>query len=200
MDRVPVILKQWLPIAAAATVVCCLVYAAVQQTLRESANDPQIQMAEDAAIAFGSGSAPESPQVLQATAQIDIARSLAPFMIFYDHEGKVITSTASLHGQSPTPPQGVFEHVRQYGEERITWQPEPGVRIASVVIRVSGPRVGFVLAGRSLREVEKREARLMTQAAAALLFALGISLAFVGFKEYQPLERLTGSSVEKFES
>jgi hypothetical protein len=174
------ILKQWLPIAGVAAAPCLLVYAAVQQALRESANDPQIQMAEDAAASFASGTVPQS---LAPAATIDISRSLAPFLIFYDDSGKVLASSASLHSEMPSPPPGVFDYVRQHAEERVTWQPEPGVRIASVIIRVGGPQYGFVLAGRSLREVEKREARLMTQAGAALLFTLGLSLAFVGFKE-----------------
>lgn len=182
MDKMLAILKQWLPIAGVAVVFCLLVYAAVQQALRESADDPQIQMAEDAATTFASGTVPQSPA---PPATIDIARSLAPFMIFYDDSGKVLASSALLHGEMPSPPPGVFDYVRRHGEERVTWQPEPGVRIASVIVRVSGPQYGFVLAGRSLREVEKREARLMTQAGAALLFTLGISLAFVGFKESQ---------------
>src|SRR5262249_54008481 len=167
-----------------ATVLCFLVYLAVQQTLRESANDPQIQMAEDAATLFSSGAA-LSPALLQPAQPIDVAKSLAPFMIFYDDDERVVASTGALRGQPPSPPPGVFDYVRQNGEERGTWQPEPGVRIASVVVRANGTRAGFVLAGRSLREVEKREARAMTGAGAALLFALGISLAFVGFKEYQ---------------
>jgi len=184
MDRMALILKQWLPIAATATVLCFLVYLAVQQALRESANDPQIQMAEDAAARFGSGAA-LLQGLFEPTESIDIAKSLAPFIIIYDDDGKAVASTGGLHGQPPSPPPGVFDYVRQNGEERVTWQPEPGVRIASVVVRATGTRAGFVLAGRSLREVEKREARAMTRAGAALLFALGISLAFVGFKEYQ---------------
>jgi hypothetical protein len=181
-DRMLGILKQWLPIAVVALVLCCLVYLAAQQALRDGANDPQIQMAEDGASALATGSIPQS---LLPAAPIDVGRSLAPFLIFYDDVGKVVASSASLHGQPPSPPAGVFEYVRKNGEERVTWQPEPGVRIASVIIRVNGSQSGFVLAGRSLREVEKRAARVMNEAGAALLFTLGISLAFVGFKEYQ---------------
>jgi hypothetical protein len=42
------------------------------------------------------------------------------------------------------------------GENRVTWQPEPGVRIAAVVASYSGTQSGFVMAGRSLRETERR--------------------------------------------
>ncbi len=39
------ILKYWIPLAAAITVVCGVIYVAVQQDIRMAANDPQIQMA-----------------------------------------------------------------------------------------------------------------------------------------------------------
>ena len=48
MRSIKSILVVWLAIAAATTVVCGLVYLSVQQVMRQSANDPQIQIAEDA--------------------------------------------------------------------------------------------------------------------------------------------------------
>jgi hypothetical protein len=51
----------------------------------------------------------------------------------------------------------VLDYVRANGEDRITWQPEPGVRIAAVVTRFAGNDSGFVLAGRNMREAQKRE-------------------------------------------
>jgi len=45
------VLKQWLPLAIVIKLLCGLVYVAVQQEVRLSANDPQIGMAEDLAAA-----------------------------------------------------------------------------------------------------------------------------------------------------
>ena len=94
---------------------------------------------------------------------MDIARSLSPFVIVYDDQGRPLASQAELDGQTPAPPRGVFENVRQNGEARISWQPvlgrERGVRIAAVIQRVksvNGQGGGFVLAGRNMREVEAR--------------------------------------------
>src|SRR5690242_11381612 len=81
------ILKHWLPLAAVSAVLCGLVCLTVQQVLRQDANDPQIQMAEDAANAAASGAAVES---LLPAGRVDMGRSLAPFMIFYDDAGKVV--------------------------------------------------------------------------------------------------------------
>ncbi len=49
------------------------------------------------------------------------------------------------------------------GEDRITWQPEPGIRSAVVVVHYTGATPGYVMAGRSLREVEWRIDRLSGQ-------------------------------------
>jgi hypothetical protein len=90
---------------------------------------------------------------------IDIAQSLSPFLITYDAEGNPVASRAKLNGKIPSPPKGVFNDVRSIGEERFTWQPAGGARYATVVLHIPASgnvKEGFVLAGRSMREVESR--------------------------------------------
>ena len=145
---------RFLSLLFVATIFCGISYFLVQQDLRWSANDPQIQMAEDGAVALGSGATATS---VAAAPIVDISRSLSPFVIVFDDNGKPIASSAVLNGATPTIPFGIFQYVRMSGEDRFTWQPENGVRIAAVVVRFSGTSSGFILAGRSLREVEKRE-------------------------------------------
>ncbi len=157
MDRMAHIIKTWLPTAFLITAVCGLVYAAVQQSYRQSANDPQIQMAEDAATAV-SGNA--QTQSLLLTGTVDIGQSLSPYMVFYNASGTPTGGNGLLNGHFPLLPSGIFDYVRTAGETRVTWQPEPGVRSAIVVVRMNGPQGGFVMAGRSLREVERREGQL----------------------------------------
>ena len=176
MSKVRSILKHWLPIATVVVAMSGLVYLAVQQELRQSANDPQIQLVEDTASALARGETAE--QVVPAV-QVDVARSLAPFMIVYDEAGNVLESSGLLHGQPPELPAGVLEYVRQHSQDRISWQPESGVRIAAVIDRVEGAGKGFVLAGRSLREVEKRESQVLSEAMLAMLVTLGATLAVV---------------------
>ena len=144
--------------AAIVTGLSGLLYAAVQQDLRQSANDPQIQMAEDTAAKLADG---QQVQNVVPAEKVDIANSLAPYIIVFDATGKPIASSVQLNGQTPTIPSGVFDYVRQNGEDRITWQPQSGVRSAIVVTQFKGPNPGFVLAGRSLREVEIREDDIM---------------------------------------
>jgi|WetSurMetagenome_2_1015567.scaffolds.fasta_scaffold276796_2 hypothetical protein len=153
MKKFNQVLRFWLPMAVIISALCGLVYLVEQQTLRMGANDPQIQMAEDTAAALTKGASMES---VMPTNQANIASSLAPFVIIFDDSGKPVASSALLHDQIPTYPTGVFDYVRKNGEDRVTWQPEPGVRIASVVVAYSGTQNGFIMAGRSLRETEKR--------------------------------------------
>jgi hypothetical protein len=141
----------WLPVVVTAAVVIVLIFTAAQQNLRMGANDPQVQMAEDAAARLDAGA---SPSAVIPTQPTDIARSLAPFLIVFDHDGRPLASSATLNGQTPTPPGGVFGTVPSSGRHEITWAPRPDVREAAVIVAY---RNGFVLAGRSLRLVEERE-------------------------------------------
>jgi hypothetical protein len=171
-------LRVWLPIAVAVTLLSGLVYTLVQQELRQTANDPQIQMAEDTAARLAAGAAATS---LVPSVRVDIAASLATFIIIYDHNGRVSASSATLDGTTPALPAGVLSSARTSGEDRITWEPRSGVRVAAVVVPVRTG--GSVLAGRSLREVELRESDLLGATALAWLFILGaVAVTIVGIE------------------
>jgi hypothetical protein len=170
------ILKHWLPLALAITLMCGLVYLAVQQEIRLSANDPQIGMAEDLATALSHGS---SPQGLLSARKVDIATSASAFVVAYDSAQKPVASTGLLDGQAPLLPEGVFGYTARTGEDRFTWQPRRGVRQAAVLVAYQGTQPGFVLAARSLREPEKRIDLLTLQVGAAWLVTLVVTLAAV---------------------
>ena len=157
----------FLPVAVLATLCCGLVYAAVQQDLRMGANDPQLQLAEDAARALDAG-APAT--TLVGSAPVDVAVSLAPFIVIFDPAGHVLATDGRLDGHDPVPPPGVPDVARQNPPNKVTWEPRAGVRIATVTVPWSG---GTVLAGRSLREVERQEDNVLLIAAAAWLLMLG---------------------------
>jgi hypothetical protein len=189
------ILKSWIPLAVVITLMSGLVYVTMQQSQRIGANDPQIQMAEDVASALTAGKPLDS---IVPAAQIDIATSLAPYVVVFDASGKTIASSGLLHNQLPTLPSGVFDYVRQRGEDRITWQPEPGVRSATVVTSYGGAQPGFVLAGRSLREVENREDQfglLIGLGWLGTLFAtlVAVSLSEIFLSNDSPVLRLVPS-------
>ena len=171
----PALLFNAVVLAAISTVLALALYTIPQQVLRQGANDPQIQLAGDLATRLEQGIAPT--EAVPAGA-VDIARSLSPFVIAYDDQGRPLASQAQLDGKTPVPPIGVFNYVRQHGDERVSWQPRRSVRIAAVVQRVNGPQPGFVLAGRNMREVEAREQQVEQMAGLAWIAMLG--LIFVG--------------------
>ncbi len=147
------VLASWLLLVIPITVLCGLLYVVVQQQIRQAADDPQIQLAEDAAAKLAGG---QSVQAVVPAEKVDIARSVASYVVVFDAAGKPVASSGQLDGQDPTIPGGVFDSVRSHGEDRITWQPRSGVRSAVVVVQWQGANGGFVLAGRSLREPEQR--------------------------------------------
>ena len=154
----------FLPVAVLATMMCGLIYAEVQQDQRSGANDPQFQMAEDAAARLNAGA--ETASVVESARAVDVATSLAPFTIVFDRGHAVLATDATLDGGQPAPPAGVLDSARPSSPNAVTWQPRDGVRIAAVVVAWSG---GTVLVGRSLRRVEQQESSAELIAGAAWL-------------------------------
>lgn len=180
------VLRAWLPLALVIVFLCGVIYPTVQQTFRMGANDPQIQMAEDAARALEAGQAPET---LVPAAKVDIALSLSPYLVLYSAGGSPSAGNGTLDGALPTLPAGVFETAKAAGEDRITWQPRAGVRSAVIVVPVNGGKDGFVMAGRSLREAEKRVDNLTLQVAVGCAGTLIASLVLVVLLEILPITR-----------
>lgn len=163
----------WFPFVLLSSFFSITFFAGVQQITRSSANDPQVQMAEDAVSRLGNPAL--SPQALIGS-EINMEKSLAPYLIIYDDLAEPVASGASLDGRTPVPPQGVFDYLRTHPEGRFTWAPKEGVRNAVVMKRIEGVHAGFVLAGRSLREAEAR-----TVALGKLVFSAWTSLLLISF-------------------
>jgi len=140
----------FLPLAVLATLLSGLVAVVAQQGLRTGADSPELQLAEDAAVALDAGAAPAA---VTGGVAVDMARSLAPFVVGFDTAGHVLATGGRLDGADPAPPIGVLQHATSGTPNRVTWQPRDGVRIATVSVAWGG---GTVMAGRSLREVERR--------------------------------------------
>jgi hypothetical protein len=170
---VVVVFARWLPLAVAVTVLSLLIYAAVQQAHRSAANDPQNQLAEDGAHSLAGGAAPAE---VVGPRTVDIAASLAPWVMVVDGSNHVVASSARLDGRVPAIPAGVLDVARRRGGNGVTWQPRPGVRSATVEVAVAGGRGMVVVSGRSLREVEVREDRLWVGVCVAWLVAMAGTL------------------------
>ncbi len=185
-------------IAFVLTVVFGTIYSSVQQSYRQNANDPQVQLAEDTVEALRGApslndviSTDQAANVYAASAnyrlsvtipKVNITSSLAPFVVIYDGKHKVLATSASASAGAVSTleslPSGVFSYATQHNEDQITWEPGNGARYAIVVKPYSGANTGagFVLAGRSLREVEVREQQLTWIVVSGWFIALGGSL------------------------
>jgi len=73
----------------------------------------------------------------------------------YNHAGEPVVANATLHGALPHPPAGIFLTARARGRFKVTWQPEPKIRVALTIRPL--PDGNFVLAGQSLIPSESRE-------------------------------------------
>jgi hypothetical protein len=128
------------------TLVFGSVYASFQQVGRRSANDAPRAAAAAQGQVLGLQSTPEP--------RLELTADSGVFVIVYGADDKAVSATATLHGQLPVLPAGVLEEARTAGSDAVTWQPEPGLRMAVVAVR-SGDRV--VLAGQSLSPYEDRD-------------------------------------------
>ena len=190
--------KAWLPFAVIIIIFAGLVYGAVQQNYRQSANDPQIQVAQDISNAVALGqAAPDT--IVPANPTADMAQSLSTFVIIYSATSSPIGASVGLDGKIPSLPAGVADYASLHGQDRFTWQPKPGVRVAAVVEHFAGPVPGFVLVGRSLKEIELRENNLtlMCAAAAAIALVLVFLMMWFACPSKEILFRTTETTVEE---
>jgi hypothetical protein len=156
------ILANWFGYAAIITLLCGIIYITVQQGYRSSANDPQVQMAEEAANALNKGDDPKS--LVSPIAALEISQSLSPWLVIYDASGNITAGSAVLNGEAIKIPPGVIDYLKKNGRDAATWQPRPGVRQA--MVGFSTANKGYiVVAGRSLRLTEERIERLGEQVA-----------------------------------
>ncbi len=141
-------------LAALVTVIFGTIHVAVQQSYRTNANDPQVEVTGQVADVMNQNVPLDA--IVSDADQIEMGKSLSLFVMIFDKDKNLVGASAALDGKSPTLPDGTFEYAKSHGSEnRFTWEPKKGVRIAAV-LKVVGDK-GYVLAGRSLKEIEARE-------------------------------------------
>ena len=169
----------WLPLAVVIVIFSGLAYATVQQVYRQSANDPQIQIAQDLATAISQGQ--PADQIVPVQGTTELASTLSPFVMIYNATSTLTGSSALLNGKNPSFPTSVFDYVKTHGQWRQTWQPAPGVREAVVVVPYSGASSGFLVVGRSLKEIEIRENQTLLLSGLAGIIALVLTFIVMLF-------------------
>lgn len=152
------------------TVLFSTIYVVGQQIVRQSANMPQIGMAQTVAAELNNGANPVS---LTAGPQINMETNQSPFVIIYDKHGLLVASSAELGGTTPAIPVGVLQASGTVDFNPVTWQPQTGIRIASVTVSANKY---YVVVGRSLSGPEK----IGNLIAVLVVFGYSVSLTLVG--------------------
>lgn len=181
MKIVKKVLLLWLIVMFLMTFTCSLVYLVAQQSLRLGANELPFQLAIETSIKLQNG---QGVNDAIPTEKVDITRSMNFFVMVYDHNRNLIATSGIMGNNDPVYPKGVFDSVDQKGESRITWQPEVGLRFATVAIKYSN---GYIVAGQSLTETEKLIDKLgelvfIVWLTCTVFLALAIGVVFVFIK------------------
>lgn len=150
-------------------------YVFVQQESRTGINTPLIQILQVVKEDLQSG---VDSKVVLKSQQIDLATSESPFITLYGLDKSVIGSSEHFANRTLTLPSGVLDVSKAKGESRVTWQPTPALRFATITDYV--PTFGYVSVSQSLREIESRAHRSLLLA----LLALGLGSITSGLGIY----------------
>jgi hypothetical protein len=85
-----------------------------------------------------------------------------------------VFTTVTLHGEVPNLPVGVLDTTRAAGTDVVTWQPEPGLRMAVVARQAAGK---VIVAGQSLTPFENADKRTQLVLTAGWLASLVVLVA-----------------------
>lgn len=178
----PKIVLAWLPFAGLVIIMSVTGFAIVQQSMRLSANEPQIQIAEAIINAIGQG---QDPKELFPGTTVDMTKSLESFAIIYDTDGKVLSNSITLDGSVPDLPKEALSEAKKHGDNRITWEPKKGVRNALIIKPFESQEIsGFVAIGRSLSEVDNRIKTIGYITLLGMVLSLFVSLFLVTVAHY----------------
>jgi hypothetical protein len=156
----------WLTAAIVVTLIFGSAYVALQQLGRRSAN------AAPAAAAAAQVQLTGSETL--GMPRLELTPDSGVFVVVYGDDDKPASGTATLHGSLPVLPAGVLQAARDSGSDAVTWQPEPGLRMA-VVARSAPGKV--VVAGQSLTPYEDRDRTVLIILAAGWLGSIVVLAA-----------------------
>lgn len=148
-------LRLWLALVGTSTLVLGTAYAMVQQSTRQSVNDWPRDSAQLVKRQLEGGATAADAVAVVAPIKTNLKEDLAGFVIVTDDNRNVLAS--SLAGETPLPPQGVFEHTKSNGANDLSWQTASGVRVAMQALSYkAGNASGFIITGQSLQPYEER--------------------------------------------
>jgi hypothetical protein len=165
--------RLWLLVVVIGSGVTLFAYIAVQQSLREGLNAPQLQIADDTAAQLNNGALPSA---VISPMKVDESTSLAPFTTIVDQHMHVLASSGSIGTIVPLPPASAFSDAQSRPSNWFTWQHDNNtLRDATVIVPFHHEGLsGYVLVARSMAQVEATIGHITVLAALTLL---GVILA-----------------------
>jgi hypothetical protein len=143
-------LVRWLLPVVVTTIIFGTIYVVTQQLDRLSANDDPLRLASQVAAELREGQS----ATIHAQPHVDLQRSLALFVVVENSQGSATAGSGFLKNQLVSLPTGVLANAAISGRDDVTWEPERGLRFATVTLRVGDQ---FVTAGQSLAPSEDRD-------------------------------------------
>jgi hypothetical protein len=166
----------WLPLGASVVLISGLSYVGIQQNIRSSLNEPQIELVARAQSDLVTGTKTPAEIVGRGT-KFDMEQSLDAFTAVYDESGNVLEASAYVNNAPPRIPDGVLAYAKAHGEDRVTWQPNSNTRIALVVRPVAIESGWFVASGRNMMEGENRIKKITQMFVVGIIATLIVSFA-----------------------
>ena len=172
-----------------ATILFGTIYVVAQQLDRLGANEAPLRLASQVAAELREG----QTSTVDAQPHVDLSRSLAPFVVVEDAQGRATDGSGFLKGSLVSLPTGVLGSAAKSGQDNVTWQPAPGLRFATVTLRVGDQ---FVSAGQSLKPSEDRDGTVRLLVGFGWLVSM-LVFAAVWFALYRFRVRMQRRSVEQ---
>jgi hypothetical protein len=139
-------LVPWIVGGIVLSIALAAVYLTAQQLDRGGADDEPQRLATQLA-SLGDIPSPSPAD------RVELASSQAVFYVVYDATGKPVSGTGYLDGALAQVPKGVITTAAADGSNAVTWQPERGLRFATVELRAGDV---VIVSGQSLGPSETR--------------------------------------------
>ncbi len=119
----------------------------------------------------------------------DLASYPQVYIMTFNQNKKLVSSTTTHNGKPVVFPPGVFDHVSGNTPYSLTWEPEKKLRQAVLIYKTNNP-AGYVVMGRSLKVYEERKAQVVrTVIPFWLLLSIG---TFITTLIFTPLPKKKG--------
>lgn len=143
----------WLAIVGAATLVIGAAYTMTQQSTRLTTDDLPLQTAQTMKRQLANGA---TAQDVMPNIKTNFRDDSTVFAIVTDRSLNIQSSSASLDGKTPLPPNGVFDFTKEHGTDHFTWEPANNVRLATRILPYDSSGGGYIITGQSLKQAEDR--------------------------------------------